>query len=76
MQVALTLREAVTILQPPITERALRDIIRALHIRPCGHRHGRTGRPADLFDWAEITRLHGALAPWLDATCTFPRLCA
>ena len=63
---ALTIPEAVTLLSPPIGERALRDIVRALAIPPCGQRrNGRPGKPTDLYDWATIVKLHGALAPWL-----------
>ena len=75
--VAVTVAEAVTLLRPEIGERALRDILRALTIPPCGRRWtGTTGRPADLYDWAEITRLHGALAPWLDPGHNSPAQCA
>jgi hypothetical protein len=72
---ALTLAEAATLLKPEIGERALYDIVRALpRIRPCGRRWtGNMGRPADLYDWAELTRLHQAIAPWLDASHTSPK---
>ncbi len=74
MDVALTLGEAVTLLKPEIGERALYDIVHALpRIRPCGRRWtGGMGRPADLYDWSELTRLHEAITPWLDATPTSP----
>src|SRR5260221_14336339 len=75
--VAVTVAEAIPLLRPPIGERALRDILRALTIPPCGRSWtGTTGRPADLYDWGEITRLHGALAPWLDPGHTSPAQCA
>ena len=62
----ISLAEAVTILHPQITERALREIIRALQWQPAGHRrNGRAGRPQALYNAAEIMRLHGALTPWL-----------
>ena len=65
--------DAVTMLNPPMTGRQLRDILRALTIPPCGRRWtGGMGRPADLYDWAEITRLHEAITPWLDAGPTSP----
>jgi hypothetical protein len=71
--VAVTVAEAVTLLRPPIGERALRDILRALAIPPCGRRWtGSMGRPADLYQWAELTRLHGVLRPWLDGRPTSP----
>ena len=65
--------DAVTMLNPPMTDRQLRDILRALTIPPCGRRWtGGMGRPADLYDWGEITRLHAAVKPWLDAGPTSP----
>ena len=71
--VAVTVADAVTMLNPPMTGRQLRDILRALTIPPCGRRWtGGMGRPADLYDWGEITRLHEAIAPWLDASPTSP----
>ena len=63
---ALTLAEAATILNPPITERDLRAIVRALHWQPTGHRsNGRPGHPWPLYDAEQIMKLHGALSPWL-----------
>lgn len=75
MDVALTLAEACAVLDPPIGERALYDIVHALpRIRPCGRRWtGGMGRPADLYDWGELTRLHAAVAPWLDGSHTSPK---
>jgi hypothetical protein len=73
----VTVAEAVTLLRPPIGERALRDILRALAITPCGRRRaGNTGRPADLYDWADLTRLHAAIRPWLDPGHNSPAQCA
>lgn len=64
--VAVTLAEACALLNPPVTERQLRQIIAALGWRPCGARHdGHPGRPHAVYNWAEITRLHSALLPWL-----------
>lgn len=66
MTVQLTLTEAASILEPPISEPQLRLIVRALAIQPSGHRRtGQAGRPTEEFDSAEIMRLHGALSPWL-----------
>jgi hypothetical protein len=63
---ALTLAEAATILEPPITERQLRAIVRALHWQPTGYRsNGRPGHPWPLYDAEQIMKLHEALAPWL-----------
>jgi hypothetical protein len=65
--VSLTLAEAATILNPPITEQQLRTIIRALRITPAGWRHPGSGRghPIAAYPAAEIFRLHAALSPWL-----------
>src|SRR5260370_36451391 len=72
--VAVTVADAVTMLNPPMTDRQLRDILRALTIPPCGRRWtGGMGRPSDLYDWGEITRLHAAIAPRLDAGSTSPQ---
>ncbi len=77
MDVALTLAEAVTVLKPEIGERALYDILHALAIPPVGRRWtGNSGRPASLYSWAEITKLHEAVAPWLDTSHRFPGLSA
>jgi len=66
-KVAVTVAEAVTLLNPPIGERELRDILRALHIPSAGRRWtGNSGRPASLYHWDQITRVHAAIAPWLD----------
>ncbi len=64
--VTLTLSEAATLLDPPMSERQLRLIVSALGWQPDGHRYtGRAGRPAPVYDAADILRLHGALAPFL-----------
>lgn len=66
MDVALTIAEATAILNPPVTERQLRAIIRALHIPPAGtRRNGHIGHPQHTYDAGEILRLHAALTPWL-----------
>jgi len=64
--VSLTLAEASQVLDPPLSERQLRQIVHALGWMPAGHRYtGRAGRPAPEYDATEILRLHAALAPWL-----------
>ena len=65
-QAALTITEACTILQPPIGERALRDVLRALRVKPAGVRRHTGGRPAATYDIAEICKVHAAISPWLD----------
>jgi hypothetical protein len=66
--VTLTIAEAATILDPPLTERQLRAIIRELRWQPAAWRHPGTGRghPVAAYDWAQISRLHTALLPWLE----------
>lgn len=67
MQVALTLAEAAQVLDPPVTEKQLRDIISALRWEPAGWRHnGRPGHPTATFPAARLMKLHAALAPFLD----------
>jgi hypothetical protein len=64
--VALTLAEASSILDPPVSERRLRLIVRALRWQPSGYRHtGRAGRPAPAYDAARLLQLHAALLPFL-----------
>ena len=66
---ALTLAEAAQILNPPMTERQLRQIITALGWQPAGNRpNGKRGRPAATYPWTDITQLHAALVPWLGIT--------
>ncbi len=72
---ALTLAEAATLLDPPLTERQLRQIVTALRWQPADHRHnGRMsgGRPAAAYDAIELMKLHAALAPWLGKTSDQP----
>lgn len=65
--VTLTLAEAATVLDPPVTEQQLRAIVTALGWKPDSHRHtGRAGRPAPEYDAARIMRLHAALLPFID----------
>src|SRR5258708_787112 len=65
----LTLAEAAQLLDPPMTERQLRMIIRALGIPPAGTRpSGHRGRPILTYRWSELAGLHQALVPWLELT--------
>ncbi len=69
MDVGLTLAEAAQLLDPPMTERQLRTIIRALGIPPAGTRpSGHPGRPILTYRWSELAGLHRALVPWLELT--------
>jgi hypothetical protein len=64
--VTFTLAEAASILQPPLTERQLRQIITALGWPAAGHRrNGRRGHPTRTYDSAGILALHAALAPFI-----------
>lgn len=67
-EVALTIDEMITLLDPPITRRQLADVIAALRIQPVGKRwRSSRGRPALTYDAAELMRLHAAISPWLVA---------
>jgi hypothetical protein len=72
--VTITLAEAAGLLDPPLSERQLRAIIRELRWQPAGWRHPGTGRghPVACYDWAEVCRLHTALLPWLAAADASP----
>ena len=64
--VTLTIAEAVTILEPRITERQLRAIIQALAIPPTKWRYtGRRGHPTATYNAITLMQLHAALTPWL-----------
>jgi hypothetical protein len=64
--IRFTLAEAAPLLNPPVTEAQLAQVVRALRMLPAGTRRtGRPGRPERVFDWAQITRLHEALIPFL-----------
>ena len=64
--VALTLSEASSILDPPMTETQLRKIITELHWQPTGWRRtGRIGHPYPTYPWDQIAGLHAALVPFL-----------
>jgi hypothetical protein len=69
--VLLTVAEAVTLLDPPMTARQLRAIIRELRWQPDGWQHPGTGRghPVARYDWDRLCRLHTALMPWLEESC-------
>ena len=66
-RVTLTIAEAAGWLDPPISRAALAAIVAALAIPAAGTRApvGRRGRPAKVYDAAELMRLHAAVAPWL-----------
>ena len=67
VSVAFTLGEAAEVLDPPLTEKQLRAIIRALGWQAAGHRYtGRGGHPFATYDMARIQRLHIALLPFMD----------
>jgi hypothetical protein len=62
-----TLAEAATVLNPPLSEKQLRGIIRELGWKPAGVRPtGRRGHPVATFDSARIMQLHAALLPFLE----------
>jgi hypothetical protein len=64
--VALTLAEASQVLDPPVTEQQLRQIVTALRWQPDGWRRtGRAGHPFPVYDVAELLELHAALVPFL-----------
>ena len=66
-ELAFTIPEAVTMLNPAISEEQLREIIRALRWEPAGRKYtGHAGRPTLTYEWTQITRLHAAISPWLD----------
>jgi len=65
-EVGFTLTEAASFLDPPITTRQLRAIVRALGLLPTGYRYtGRRGHPELTYNAQELLRLHAALGPWL-----------
>ena len=65
--VTLTLAEAAALLEPPLTEAQLREILHALRWKPDAHRHtGRSGRPVAAYSAAKLMRLHAALLPFTE----------
>ena len=67
MDVQVTLAEAVTILHPPITERQLRAIVKALGWRSTNHQQGGRGHHAT-YPWQQLEDLHHALLPFRQET--------
>lgn len=67
--VTLTLAETAGLLTPPMSERQLRQVVRALRIRPAGWHHPGSGRghPVARYDAGLLFRLHAALVPFLQA---------
>ena len=64
--VDFTLAEASEILNPPLTERQLRDLVRLASLKPAGTRkNGHRGRPRPTYDAADLLKLHAVLAPFL-----------
>ena len=61
----LTVDEAITWLDPPISRRLLATLIQELKITPAGKRPSTGGRPANAYDAGELMRLHSGLASWL-----------
>lgn len=69
MDALLTLAEASQVLEPPIAEPQLREIVHALRWKPSGHRQtGRAGHPHATYPAEAIMRLHRAIVPWLGET--------
>lgn len=67
VSVAFTLAEAAEVLDPPMSERQLRMLVKALGWKPAGSRFtGRSGHPYRTYDMARIQRLHAALIPFMD----------
>ena len=66
MDADLTLAEASAVLNPPMTEKQLRQIVRALGWQHAGTRpSGRAGHPPLTYDAARLMALHRALLPFL-----------
>lgn len=64
--VSLTLAEFAAWASPPITAKALGQIVSALGIPPAGTRRtGHAGRPAPTWPAAQLMQLHADLARWL-----------
>lgn len=63
-----TLAEVAAVLQPPLTERQLYDIIHALGWKAAGTRKlgvGHRGRPYSTYPADELLKLHKALVPFI-----------
>jgi hypothetical protein len=64
--VTLTLAEAATILDPPLTEAQLRELVHALRWKPQAvRRTGRPGHPVAVYPADDLMRLHAALVPFI-----------
>lgn len=63
----LTVAEAADWLSPRLTARELGALIRIAGIERAGVRRtpGQSGKPASVYDMAELIALHAALTPWL-----------
>lgn len=65
----LTIRELADLLDPPVTADQVKHMVRAVGLRPCGHRRtGRKGRPTALYDATVILRVHAALVPFMNGS--------
>jgi hypothetical protein len=60
-----TIDEAVAWLDPAVTRRQLSTLISTLGVKPVGQAPSTGGRPANLYDTAEIMRLHAGVVEWL-----------
>jgi hypothetical protein len=61
--VTLTLTEAATLLDPPMTKRQLRRAITQAGLQPSGSRYtGRAGRPELRYDATALLRIHATWA--------------
>lgn len=62
----ITIGEFAARANPPVSEERLTIFVLWLGIPAADYRHtGQPGRPARLFEEAELTALHAALSPWL-----------
>lgn len=62
-----TVEDAVALLHPPMTAAQVRALIIIAGLQPIGRRRSgaRGGRPAAVYDVAELLRAHTAVAPLL-----------
>jgi len=66
VELQFTLAEASSILDPPLSEAQLRDIIRALRWPAAGvRRSGRAGHPVNCYQARDLLDLHRALTPFI-----------
>jgi len=62
----LTLAELAQVLDPPLTEHQLRQLVTLTGLKPSGKRRtGRAGRPQPTYEVTELLKLHAVLAPFL-----------